>query len=407
MSVAYTIAKRIHYAKADGTQRVSPPAVRIATLSIAIGLAVMLLTVAIVVGFKNEINHKIAQFGGDLQVLAVASNRTFEKQPICVSDSMLSVVRSAPGVSKAEPFITKPAVLKTDADFLCVVAHSTTDTAQSLVISETIARKLHLGVGDAAKLYFVQGTDTDPGLAYGSGASLNGKVRTLAVSDTYQTHFGEFDSQVVYVSLDLLAQVNAWEPDMVSGIEVHLQPSANADATYEALTSTVSLDYDRLGSRLMLQTARQQNPQIYAWLDLLDTNVWVILALMLAVSTFTMISGLLIIILERRQMIGVLKALGSSNGQLRRVFLYMASFLTVRGLLWGNVLGIALCLVQYFWHPVRLDPATYYLEWVPISLNGWHILALNVGTLIVTLMVLLVPSGLVARISPSRILNSE
>lgn len=407
MSFPFFIASRIHFAKADGTQRVSPPAIRIATLSIAIGLAVMLVTVAIVVGFKQEVRNKISDFGGHIQVLAMASNRTYEKLPICYSDSLLSALSSLPEVSHVQPFITKPSVIKTERDFLCVVAKSGSDNG--MIISETIARKLQLQVGDKVKLYFIEGTDNRAvaTLAYGSGAAVGGKVRTLTVTGLYQTHFNEYDSQVVIVPRDMLCAVNSWDDDMASGIEIRLRDFDLIYDGYVNISQNVSLTQDRRGTQYMVQGIEQQNPQIFAWLDLLDTNVWVILALMVAVSSFTMISGLMIIILERRHMIGVFKAMGSSNRQLRHIFIYLASFLVIRGLFWGNLIGLGLCIIQYFLHPIALDPENYYLEFVPISINLWHIFALNAGTLLITILVLLVPSGLVAHISPTRTLQAE
>lgn len=396
----------MHFANDDDTQRVSLPAVRIAIIGIAIALAVMMISVAIVVGFKQEIRNKIASFSGHLQVLAIADNRTFEKQPICCTDSLLDAISNLTDVSSATPFITKPAVIKTADDFLCVVAKSMdTDSAdddedsethqggQGLCISQTIASKLNLTIGDRIKLYF----SSDDGI----------KVRTLTVSDTYQTHYNEYDSQVVMVSAKLLRQICGWDEDMASGIEIRLADFKLLDSGYESLTDAVGLTQDRRGTQLMVQRIDQQNPQMFAWLDLLDTNVWVILGLMLAVSSFTMISGLLIIILERKRTIGLLKALGCSNTQLRHTFLYMASFLTLRGLFWGNVIGLGLCLVQWQWHPLHLDPTNYYLEYVPISLNVWHILLLNAGTLFLTMAVLLIPSQMVARISPREVMEEE
>ena len=192
MGFPYFIAHRIHFAKGDddNIRRVSPPAIRIAVMSIAIGLAVMIVTVAVVIGFKHEIRNRISDFGGHLQVLAVASNRTYEKQPVCWSDSLISGICSSGGVVSATPFITKPAVIKTDSDFLCVVAKSGSD--DGITLSETIAGKLQVSVGDRVKLYFIKGADNAMDMAYGSGSALGGKVRTLTVTGLYQTHFNEY-----------------------------------------------------------------------------------------------------------------------------------------------------------------------------------------------------------------------
>lgn len=406
MSLAFFLAKRIHFSKGDDTQRVSPPAIRIAIAGIAIGLAVMLLTVAVVVGFKEEVRNKIASFGGHLELLALTSNRTFEKLPICYNDSLLDELRALSDVASAEPFITKPAVLKTDNDFLSVVVRSADVDEREIRISETIARKMQLRKGDRLTLYFVQNNQPQNSLEYGPmDASV--KSATLTVAGTYQTHFNEYDSQVVLGNIGLLRQKSGWDPDMASGIDIRLHDFGQLENAYYDISRNCSQTIDRQGTPYMVQTLEQQNPQIFGWLDLLDTNVWVILGLMAVVSAFTMISGLLIIILERTQMIAILKAQGCSNGQLRRTFVWVATFLTLQGMIWGNLIGLSLCAIQAWWHPVALDAENYYLEWVPIGLEWWHVAALNAGTLLITLLMLLGPSALVARISPARVLTGD
>jgi len=406
MSVAYFLAKRIHFSKGDERQRVSPPAIRIAIAGIAIGLATMLLSVAIVVGFKEEIRDKVAAFGGHLQVLAANSNKTFEKQPICISDSLIVKVSETPYVASATPFITKPAVIKTSDDFLSVVMKSTTIGEREVSISETIARKLNLNVGDKVQIFFVANNQIGNNLNYG-GTDASIKARTLTIVSLYQTHFNQYDDQIILGSRELLQQVSGWEEDMASGLEIQLNNISQIEDAYADMCERVCLTQDRRGTQLAIQSLQQQNPQLFGWLDLLDTNVWIILILMVIVSTFTMISGLLIIILEKAQMIGLLKALGCNNRQLSQTFLYIALFLTLKGLLWGNIVGLGLCAIQAVWHPIALDPENYYLEWVPISIRWWQILLLNVGTLVITMLMLHIPSTLVSKVSPGRILSDE
>jgi len=406
MSVAYFLAKRIHFSKGDEQQRVSPPAIRIAIAGIAIGLAVMILSVAIVVGFKEEIRDKVSDFGGHLQVLAATSNRTFEKQPICVSDSLLQAVSDVENVRSATPFITKPAVIKTSDDFLSVVMKSAEIGEREISVSETIARKLKLNVGDKVQVFFVSNNQIGNSLEYG-GTDASVKARTLTIVSLYQTHFNQYDDQIILGSRELLQQVSGWDEDMASGLEIQLNDISHIEDAYADMCGRVSLTQDRRGTQLAVQTLRQQNPQLFGWLDLLDTNVWVILILMVIVSTFTMISGLMIIILEKAQMIGLLKALGFNNRQLSHTFLYIALFLTVKGLLWGNFVGLGLCAIQAVWHPIALDPENYYLEWVPISIQWWQVALLNAGALLITMLMLIVPSTLVSKVSPGRILANE
>lgn len=406
MSLAYFLAKRIHFAKGDDTQRVSPPAIRIAIAGIAIGVAVMLITVGIVVGFKDEVRQKVTDFGGDMQMQALVSNNTFELPPICVTDSMLASYIAVPGITKAEPFITKPAMLKTDEDFLSVVVKGENQTLEEreVSLSRTIADKLKLKVGDEIQAYFVQSElNADP---FALGAeNTKVKVRKLTVHDIYETHFSEIDQQMVIGSMALLQQISGWDDDMASAVSIHIDDYDLLEEQKYDLQAR--LGADRNGVPLYLRTMEELNPQVFSWLQLLDTNVWVILILIAVVAAFTMISGLLIIILERTQMIGILKAQGMGNSQLRKVFLWVALFLTGKGMLWGNLIGLTLCVAQAQWHLIPLDPANYYLEWVPIHLSWPMILLINVGTIIITLLVLIGPSALVARISPSKAMLSE
>lgn len=407
MSLPFFLAKRIHFAKGDDTQRVSPPAIRIAIAGIAIGVAVMLITVAIVVGFKQEVRQKVVDFGGHMQMQAFVANSTYELPPICIDDSMHQQIAALPYVTDVAPMVTKPAVLKTDSDFMSVVVKGIEDDAldeRGLVLSQTIASKLRLEVGDAVAAFFVQtDMDADP-FALGT-ENTKVKMRRLTVDSIYESHFSEIDQQMVIGHASLLQQVSGWDNDMYSAVQLTLEDFDHLDeACYEANASRL---WDRQGTPLFAQTVLELNPQVFSWLELLDTNVWVILTLIAAVAAFTMISGLLIIILERTQMIGILKAQGLDNGRLRRLFLWVALFLTGKGMLWGNLLGLGLGWAQSQWHIVALDPATYYLEWVPIYLSWPMILLVNVGTILITLLVLLGPSALVARIEPTKAIASE
>ena len=442
MSIAYFLAKRIHFSKGDDSQRVSPPAIRIAISGVAIGVAVMLITVAIVVGFKEEVRQKVIDFSGHLQMQAFVSNSTYELPPVCVSDTMLSFVKRVAEVEHVERFVTKPAVIKTDDDFLSVVVKGTEEGSKGLrglkgsrgarglkgsegsensensedseeesewserevALSKTIADKLKLKVGDQATFYFVQADkDADP---FALGAeNTKVKVRKLTVRDIFETHFSEIDQQMVLGSMALLQQVSGWDDDMYSAVSLTLKDFDQMDDA-AWLINQLNL-VDRQGVQVYVQTIEELNPTVFAWLALLDTNVWVILILIAVVAAFTMISGLLIIILERTQMIGILKAQGMDNRTLRKVFLWVALFLTGKGILWGNLIGLAFCLVQWKWHIISLDPANYYLEWVPIHLTLPMFILINVGTIIITLLVLIGPSALVARIAPTKAIQSE
>jgi len=414
VSLAFDIAKRIHFDQGVPTDsgsacRVSRPAVKIAIAGIAIGVAVMLITVGIVVGFKEEIRQKVIGFGGHLQIQALVNNQTYELPPICVSDSLLGELSAIEGVQKIETFVTKPSIIKSETDFLSVVVKGIRNEElgdREVILSRPIADKLQLQVGNEVPFYFIQtDRDADPFALGAEDAKI--KVRKLHVADIYETHFSEIDQQMVIGSQSLLQQISGWDEDMYSGVSVDIDDFSRLEERYFLLIDHLFGMTDREGTPFYVQTVEQLNPAIFSWLDLLDTNVWVILILIAVVAAFTMISGLLIIILERTQMIGILKAQGLDNRRLRHVFLWVALFLTAQGMLWGNLIGLTLCFVQNQWHVIKLDPANYYLEWVPIHLSIPMILLINLGTVVITLLVLLGPSALVARISPARAVLSE
>lgn len=443
MDVAFLLARKIHFGDRDTARRASPPAIRIAILGIAIGLAVMVVTVAIIVGFKREIRRKVTSLDAHLQVVALTDNRTAEAQPLVVDDSLRATVMRVPGVTRVRTFSTKLCELKTDSDFLAVAmlgvdggmpgADGSNDSGataaaapSTVILSRSIAERLRLGVGDRVQAYFVHRDDGADGLSFDSRTSV--RTRRLTVGGLYETHFSEYDRHVVLVSPALLSDVNGWDillsPDddaeadteattradgaeVAAGLQVFIDDFDRLSEVHEALLTALAGRTDRRGTPYYVLSAEQLHPQVFGWLALLDTNVWVILGLMAVVAAFTMISGLLIIILERTATIGVLKALGASDALLRRVFLYVALFLTAKGLLWGNLIGIGLCLVQLAWHPLALDPESYYLEYVPIALEAGHVVLLNVGTLLLTLLVLLGPTAVVARITPTRAIRTE
>lgn len=435
MSLAYFIAHRIHFSRVrDAGQRVSPPAVRIAIAGIAIGLAVMILSVAIVIGFKQEIRDKAIGFGAHMQLQAFSANRTYETEPIALPDSLLTLLRQVPGIRGVHPFATKPAILKTDEDFLAVTfkgiltekeggtffqkhlkegnvpAYESWDNdepqaSSGIIISQIIADKLHLAIGDEVAAYFVKMEPSDP-FSYGNMPT-SVRSRRLHVEGIYESHFNEYDKQFIAADLHLLQAVSGWPADAASGIEIELTDFSRLDQAYTDTFDALSGYAEATGENYYLRTVEQINPQLFSWLALLDTNVWVILILIASVAAFTMTSGLLIIILERTRMIGILKALGYDNRGLQRVFLYIALFLTGKGLLWGNAIGLSLCFIQRQWHLLRLDPQNYYLEWVPVALSPLQLILLNLGTVALTLLVLLAPSALVAQIRPTQAIQAE
>jgi lipoprotein-releasing system permease protein len=415
MSTELFIARRIYRGDKQNDKRVSSPAIRIAITGIALGLAVMLVAVCIIVGFKKEVRAKVVGFGSHIQVTAFDSNNSYEQTPIAFSDTLASILTSNNAISHIQEYITKPGIIKTDDDFMGVVLKGVTErydwaffrknmvegeviqpgdttTGNRAILSREIADKLQLKMGDSFTCYFVQ----EPV-----------RARRFTIAGIYETNFEEYDKLYVITEKEVLASLNGWEEDMVSGIELRVKDYDNLDRTTQDLFFTLASHSDRFGNNLYTRSIKDINPMIFNWLNLLDMNVWVIIILMLVVSGFTMISGLLIIILERTNMIGMLKSMGARDFSIRKVFLYLSAFLIGQGMLWGNVIALLFCFLQDRFQLLKLDPATYYLSSVPVDLNLLYILLLNAGTLLVTLLMMVGPSYLVARITPARSIRFE
>ena len=416
MRVELFIAKRIFKGDKKNEKNVSSPAVRIAIAGIALGLAVMIVSVCVIVGFKKEIRDKIVGFGSHIQITSSYSQTaTYENLPISYSDTLVNLIMSNPQIKSIQPFITKPAIIKTDEDFQGVVLkgvnkdfdweffqknmvagkvlqpNDTTDSNQA-IISKYIADKLHLKLGDRFTTYFIQ----EPV-----------RARRFTITGIYETNFEQYDKMYAITDINILAKLNNWDADMVSGVELMVNDFDKLDQTTQELFFALSDYKDRLDNSLYPLSIKNINPIIFNWLDLLDVNVWVIIILMIIVSGFTMISGLLIIILERTNMIGILKAVGARNFSIRKVFLYLSAFLIGKGMIWGNIIGLSICFIQDKFQILKLDPITYYLSAVPIEMNFLHLILLNIGTLIVTLIMMIGPSYLVSKITPVKSIKFE
>ena len=409
------VAQRI-YRSREGGKEVSRPAVLIARWGIAIGLAVMIVAVAVVVGFKHEVRDKVVGIGLDIAITNFDAQKSYETMPISAGDSLMDALRARLDVKHVQRYSTKPGMIMTDDNFLGMVlkgvaqeydwtflkkhlqegeipAFSDSASTNRTLISCTIANKLHLKVGDKLYTYYISGD--------------NVRARRLEVAGIYQTNFSIYDDLFLLTDLYTVNRLNAWQKDQVSGIELEVTDYARLEAIKEAIRMEVDMVKDKYGGTYYTQSVEEQNPQIFAWLDLLDMNVWVILILMTGVAGFTMISGLLIIILERTNMIGVLKALGADNLAIRKVFLSFSVFLIGRGMLWGNVIGLAFVGVQSFFRPFKLDPTTYYVDSVPVEFNVWWWVLLNVCTLVVSVLMLVGPSYLIAHIHPAKSIRFE
>lgn len=415
MNLPLFIARRL-FTATDSRRKVSRPAMRIATAGVAIGLAVMLVSVAVVLGFKHTIRDKVIGFGSHITVANFMSLHGRQIRPVCMDDSMMRVLKAIDGVSHVQRYAIKQGILKTDSDFLGVAfkgiaseydttfihdnmvegyipSFSDTVSNNKILLSKIMADRLKLKAGDKVFSYFI-----DNG---------NVRVRRFTVAGVYRTNLAQFDNTLCFTDLYTAVRLNGWEDGMAGGAELTVKDFDAVDAVEANIVKRVNRTVDRYGETYSSETIQEANPQIFTWLGLLDLNVWIILALMLCVAGFTMISGLLIIILERTSMIGVFKALGARNGMVRKTFLWFAVFIIGRGMLIGNVIGLGLMALQQATGLVKLDASTYYVDTVPVEFNITAILLLNVATLLVSVLVLIGPSYLASRIHPAKSMRYE
>ena len=396
MNFPLFIAKKIYNGEGDG-QKVSRPAIRIATVGVALGLAVMLVSVAVVLGFKHTIRDKVVGFGSDITVANFFTLQTADTKPIQLNDSMMTVLKRIDGVKHVQRYAMTQGILKTDSDFLGVAFKGVGeefDTAfNKILVSKIMSDKLNLHAGSKVYGYFMTGGDV--------------RMRKYTVSGVYQTNLSKYDETMCFADLYSVVKLNGWEADQATGAELSINQYDQLNQVLHSVTKKVNKHLDAYGETYCSATVEELNPQIFSWLELLDLNVWIILALMVCVTGFTMISGLLIIILERVQMIGVLKALGARNGMVRHTFLWFAIFIIGKGMIIGNILGIGICLIQHYTGIVKLDPTIYYVAEAPVEINIPLFLLVNIATLLVSVLVLIIPSFLASHIRPAQSMRYE
>ena len=412
MNTELFISNRLFFDKTN-QHFLSKKIIRIALIGIALGLAVMIVSVAVITGFKTEIRNKVIGFGSHIQIVNYESKNSYEIPPISKYQPFVDKLKTMNGIKTMQVFATKPGMIKTDESIQGIVFKGVepaynwaffqknlvegqlpqlndTSRVNEILLSENVSKLLKLKTGDSAVLYFVNENEVTP------------RMLQLKVCGIYRTSLEEFDNLFIIGDIKQVQRLNDWPGDQISGFEILVSDFNQIDIIEQQVRYLV-LDYSQDKSTILrTESIVRQYPQIFDWLSILDMNVWVILALMVMVAGFNMISALLVLILERSTMIGVLKALGSPNWSIRKVFLYLSVFLTSRGMLWGNVIGIAIILVQKMFHLIHLNPATYYVDVVPVNFNILHILLLNIGCLVVTTLMLVIPSYLVSKISPDK-----
>ena len=414
MNLPYFIAQRLIKGRRVETS-FSRPINVIAIIGIAMGLAVMILAVSTLTGFKQAIREKVVGFGSHIQVMHFDSNISFETTPVSDTQEFIPRIKKIPGIRHMQVFATKAGIIKTDEDIQGVVlkgigsdfdwsyfksnlvdgtVFKVTDSGRSdqVIISKKISDMLWLRAGDSFVMHFIQ----DPP-----------RMRKFTISGIYETSLEEFDKIYVFCDIGHIKRLNGWEDGMVSGFEIFIDDFDDLDAMTLAVRDAIGYKIIEEETKFKVTNIRTKYPQIFDWLNFQDINVIIIILLMLIVAGFNMISGLLILILEKTNMIGILKALGSEDNIIRRIFLYQAAYLIGKGLLWGNIIGIGLAYFQLKTGMITLDPSSYYIKTVPVNLELSHILLLNAGTMAAIIVMLLVPSQLISRITPVKAIRYD
>lgn len=416
MNLPLFLAKRF-FSNNDEKRKISKPAIRIATAGVAIGLAVMIISVCVVLGFKHTIRDKVVGFGSHITVSDFMSIQSGEQFPICINDSIINLLKNTSGITHVQKYAMKQGILKTDNDFLGVVFKgvgpdfdttfissymvegslphfSDSTSSNKIVVSQMIANKLKLKVGDRIYSYFVGNND-------------DVRTRRFTIEGIYETNLKRFDESLCFTDFYTAVKLNGWEEDQASGAELTVSDFNLLNDIAMNIEEKIDHKIDHYGETYLSTTILKSYPQIFAWLNLLDLNIWIILALMMAVAGFTIISGLLIIILERTNTIGLLKAIGTRNSTIRKTFLWFSVFIVGKGLIIGNLIALAICLFQRYTGFFQLDANSYYVSTVPIEINPIIILLLNIATLLICILVLIAPSYLISHIHPAKSMRYE
>ena len=397
------------------------PKAPIAMLGVALGIAVMIISISVVTGFKHTIRDKVIGFSSDIVVANYMTLRTLDQSnPINADETLVKKIKSTEGIERVQRYSQKQGVLKTNDDFLGVMFkgvgedYDTTFLAsnliegkmprlsmykstQQLLISKSMADKLKLKVGKKVFVYFLSDDDV--------------RARPFTITGIYQTNFARYDDVMCFTDLYTISRLNGWRIDeeniQVTGCELMVTDFDSLNVVAERVAEKFDNTYDSQMHTMSTCTVYDMSPQTFAWLDLLDLNVWIILILMICVAGFTIVSGLLIIILERTSTIGLLKALGARNIMIRKTFRWLALSIMVKGMIWGNIIGIGICLLQEQFGIVKLDPTAYYVSEAPVEMNWIIILLLNIVTLIITIAVLVIPSFFIGTVRPAKTMRME
>ena len=407
LNFEYFIARHL---SSEKRKSFSQPVIKISYISIALGLTLMIASIAIVIGFKHSISNKVIGFTANLQIVPFDNNQSLEEQPMNTNRDFIKLLPSFPNVKQVQFVSQKGGVLKTENQIQGVVLKGvdthydwsflkrnlvdgklpvfTKNRDYEVLISKMLADKLQLKTGDKIRVWFVNNNE--------QGA----RGRKFTISGIYNTGLENFDGSLIIGDLDVITKLNNWKQGEVGSVEILLKNPEKTKATADAIYHDIPYD-------LNIVTATDLYPQIFNWLDLLDMNVVVILVLLILVAGITMISTLLVLIIERTSMVGLLKALGATNKTIGRIFLIRSSYIVLKGMLWGNILGLIFYFVQLKFRVFHLDPQSYYVDYVPVELHLSQFLLLNAGVILISLLILLIPTWYINRILPAKALRYE
>ncbi|MBU0940680.1 MAG: ABC transporter permease [Bacteroidetes bacterium] len=411
MNLEYFIAKRLITAK-DYKSSISAPIIKIAISAIAIGMIMMIVSVATGIGLQEKIREKIAAFNGHIVISNFDSNQSDANlSPISKTQKFYPKFNSVPSVNHIQAIASKAGIIRTETAFegimykgvgpdykwdnikeylvAGVIPDYKNKLNEDVLISQFLANRLNLKVGEKFNTFFMK-----------EGQNKLPNSRRFTIVGIFNSGFQEFDATYVLGDIRHIQRINKWKPDQVGAFEVFVND-------FDALTNIGEQVYKETGSTLDSKTIIEKYSYIFEWLQLFDFNIIVILIVMIVVATINMVVALLVLILERTQMIGILKALGANNWTVRKVFLYNASYLIIRGLFWGNLIGITILLIQKYFGVVTLDPANYYVSQAPVYFNLWYIVLLNLGTIVTCFLVLLIPSFIITKISPVKAIRFD
>ena len=392
--------------KPEGLAR---PIARVAVMSIALGLSVMIIAVAIVTGFQKQIREKVVGFGGHIQITEYNTNSSYEYPPVDRNQPFTSKLKALPGIKNIQVFGIKAGIISTGKQIQGVVMKGIdrdfdtaffakrliqgrmpilkdTATSQDILVSHTLSMLLGLKVGGPLRVLFINNSEV--------------RARRFNICGIYETELAEFDKIYIIGDIRHIQKLNGWKSNQIAGFEILVSDFNDIDNMGHKVFNLVSYN-------LNARTIKQLYPQIFDWLELMDMNVLIIILLMVIVAVITMISTLLILILEQTTLIGLLKAMGAPNWSIRRIFLMKAAWLTLKGMFWGNVIALTICILQLKLHFLTLPQETYYMAFVPINLNPMHVLLINAGTLLICTVMLVVPSYIIARITPVKAIRWE